>query len=186
MAVTIQTTGGGIALRESAQRLTVYQPAGGPVLVAQPAVEVQALYGAVVLVASPGPTLPPGQDSITAPAAESVAIGQPIYITADGALALAGADGLPQADAVGLSLTAADPGADATYASDGSVVRANWYWITGAVELIPGATYYLSPVAGQLTTNAPTGPASAFALRIGRAVNLHKLDIELGQIIQLL
>jgi hypothetical protein len=143
--------------------------------------ELRAVLSAIILTQQL-----PDTPTISAPAAVALLAGQPVYITADGQIGLAAADGLPQAQVSGIMLSPAGAGAEAVYASDGSVVRADWRPITGTLGLTQGARYYLGPDPGTITTSIPTGATSAFALPVGYAVSETRLDIEIGQIIQLL
>jgi hypothetical protein len=186
MAVTIRTPAQRVTLRGAAQRLTVETQASGRVTVPAVTAGRVVVQGQVVQRDRPLPPTGGAEAWIEAPAGVAVEIGQPVYIDGNGLIAHAAADGWPQADCAGLALTRGGSGEPVRYASDGSVGRADWRPITGTVELTVGARYFLGPDPGTLTTNIPTGASSAYALPVGRAVSATTLDIEMGQIIQLL
>jgi len=185
----------GVIVRTPADRVTLLADPAGTVRVTAPLsgavrvegaqYDVRRIQGAVILL-QPAPQSGGDASGVTAPAAVALEAGQPVYITSAGTLDLAGAAGMPQAQAVGLALASAATGAAARYASDGSIERADWRPVAGTVYLIAGAIYYLGSAPGTITTRTPTGSNSAFALPVGFAVSASRLDIEIGQIIQLI
>lgn len=123
------------------------------------------------------PTMP-STNYYTALAAVNLDDGQPIYITGVGEVDLAQADSQSTADVVGLVQVDCLAGETCRYLTEGSIERMDWVTIAGTSDLSPGSTYFLDPAnAGKLTTTAPT-TAGQFVVRVGRAVNVRTLDIE--------
>ncbi len=65
----------------------------------------------------------------------------------------------------------------ATVRTGGTFELADWTAITGTVELAPKAVYFLSTVAGMLTTSSPTTSPN-ISQRVGKSVSPTKLDID--------
>jgi hypothetical protein len=105
--------------------------------------------------------------------------GQPLYIqTINGHLNLAKADTGTTAQVIGFAESDVSSGEVCFYLTEGFIERTDWTLITGATDLSPGATYFLDPdTAGKITTTAPT-TAGQLVVRVGRAVNVRTLDIE--------
>jgi len=125
------------------------------------------------------PTMPSATDYYTAIAAVDLDDGQPVYITGAGSVDLAKADSQLTTEVVGFVQVDCLSGETCQYLTEGMVERLDWTTIAGTLELSPGATYFLdSATAGRITTTAPT-TVGQFVVRVGRAVNVRTLDIEI-------
>lgn len=112
---------------------------------------------------------------------ETINIGQPVYVSATDTVNLADADTLNTSHVLGLAITDATANTTVIVLSEGSVTRSDWTAIVGTANLVPGAIYYLSTTAGQMTTTPPTGDGDN-VVRCGLAVNLTKFDIEINEV----
>jgi len=112
---------------------------------------------------------------------ETINIGQPVYISANSTVNLADADTLNTSHVLGLAITDATANTTVIVLSEGSVTRADWTAIVGTANLVPGAVYYLSTTAGQMTVTPPTGDGDN-VVRCGLAVSLTKFDIEINEV----
>ena len=113
-----------------------------------------------------------GTDSKSMTAAEALAAGDLVYITAAGTVMKADANDIAKA-AVGFVLTAIGNGASGIVYFEGT--------ITGLSGLTPGAQYFLSATAGQvvLAASLPTA-AGDVAQPIGRAISATEINFEAG------
>lgn len=114
-------------------------------------------------------------------ASEPIQTGQPVRMTSGGLALASSVEGRYRC--IGIALQNADIGQQCLYASDGTVTRANWQDIIGRIELSVGEQYVLGAIAGTLTTILPV--ANAAIMRIGVAVSINTLDIQLGELIVL-
>ena len=120
-----------------------------------------------------------GSFSLTATMDADVEIGTPVRMKANENLALAQADGVTTTHVVGIATANTLTTFAGTYTSDGQVNRADWTAIAGTALLTPGATYFLSATtAGMITSTAPSTEGE-FVVRIGRAINIITLDVEI-------
>lgn len=131
-----------------------------------------------VEVFGPGGSFPLGT-TFAALAGEDLLAGQPIAINRISAtLELADADaGVAKATCAGLvlfdTLTGFIAGVDMV-----SHTQADWTAVVGAVALLPGQAYFLSLIAGRLTTSAPTAPGQ-FVTYVGIAVSTTTLELDI-------
>jgi hypothetical protein len=114
-------------------------------------------------------------------AAETINVGQPVYVSGDNLVSLADASALATSHVLGFATTDATANQNVTVYSDGSVERADWTSIAGTANLVPGAVYYLSTTAGQITVTPPTGDGD-HVVRCGSALNTTVLDIEINEV----
>ncbi len=125
------------------------------------------------------PIMPSATDYYTAIAAVDLYVGEPVYINGLGKVDLAKADSQSTTEVVGLVQSDCLAGETCRYLTEGMIERLDWSVITGVLELVPGATYFLdSATSGNITATAPT-TAGKFVVRVGRAVNARTLDIEI-------
>jgi len=115
---------------------------------------------------------------------ETVAVGQPIYISGNETVNLANATSVNTANAIGLVLEGATANGTATILTEGSVNQADWTTVTGTANLTPGSVYFLDTTAGKMTTTPPSGSGNV-VVALGTAINITKFDIEVNEIVQL-
>lgn len=120
-------------------------------------------------------------DRHTVTANETIAVGQPVYVTGNNTVNLADADSINTSHVLGLAETAGTANGTMNVLSSGTVNQADWTSVIGSATLTPGAVYYLSTTAGQLTTTPPSGSGDA-VVSCGIAVTNTKLDIEINEI----
>jgi len=107
----------------------------------------------------------------------AVDAGQPLYVNRPSTHArLASAAALPSSFVVGLAAEPTAPGHVARVATE-TLTLADWTAAVGAALLVPGALYFLSVVAGMLTTYPPTTVGQCAAV-VGVAVTTTLLRIE--------
>jgi len=109
--------------------------------------------------------------------------GQAIYIKSSGNAAVADADDTAtEASVAGLAAEdgGGTPNGSLRYRTDGHLTLADWTSATGAADLTPGAPYYLSTTAGDITATPPTGDGE-WVVKVGRAQDERTLAIELGE-----
>lgn len=110
-----------------------------------------------------------GTDTLTLTAAETLAAGNVVYVSAANTVSKADANSATKA-AVGFVLSSISSSATGTvYFGSG--------FITGLSGLTAGALYYLSGTAGGITTTAPTGTGK-IQQQVGFAVNTTTLYFE--------
>ena len=112
----------------------------------------------------------------------AVAVGQLVYLTPAGFLALSRADADATAVVAGVVVAGAAAGHPAQWTVNHPVDRSDWAPLTddGAATLVPGATYYLSAVqAGGITRTPPERPGQ-WVLPVGVAVTPTALHIAPG------
>jgi hypothetical protein len=103
--------------------------------------------------------------------------GQPIYIDLGTQHAKLGiATALVSSLVAGLVVTAGNPG-DTISVATSNLILANWTAVIGAASLSIGNVYYLSVVAGQLSTVAPSVIGQCVTL-VGVAVSATELKIQ--------
>lgn len=112
---------------------------------------------------------------------ETIAIGQPVYVSGNNTVNLADADSITTSHVLGLAETSGSANSTINVLSSGIVTKADWTSVTGSASLTPGAVYYLSTSAGQLTTTPPSGGGDA-VVSCGLAITTTKLDIEINEI----
>ncbi|MBW4692189.1 MAG: hypothetical protein KME27_10530 [Lyngbya sp. HA4199-MV5] len=125
------------------------------------------------------PEVPGGGGSISTADAETDSVcfsGQPLYLKANGHVALAQADNALEAQVCGLCVTAAAIGFSATYQFGAVLELSNWTAIVGTSSLVVGQIYFLGLTPGTLTT---TPPIAGFVVSIGQALTTQKLRIDL-------
>lgn len=135
----------------------------------------------LIEVGVPGPAGPSGADAdYDIETDDDVVIGQPMYLTSPaGHLALAQADGIPQARVFGLATEDQSATVSCKVKTIGKVTRSDWTPVTGAVSLVPGDVYYLdASTPGRLTTTAPQTPGE-YVTRVGIAATLTTMDIHI-------
>jgi len=82
---------------------------------------------------------------------------------------------------IGLANTTSSGGADVDIVTEGTVTQSDWALVTGSTFLVPGAWYYLNgPTAGKLTLIPPT-TAGRMNIRVGRAIDAQRFDIEISE-----
>ena len=102
----------------------------------------------------------------------TITAGAPVVISGMSSL-LANASSHALSTVVGLSVWSAAPTLPMVIATGTEIVLATATWdaITGqSGGLTPGATYYLAPVAGMLTTTPPSSPGQSVCV-VGRALS---------------
>jgi hypothetical protein len=125
------------------------------------------------------PVTPEVLDYYEAEADSTIVIGNPLYVVSSGHVDPAQADSSITAQVVGLSITDVSAGETCQFLSEGRIEQSDWSGITGSSNLSAGVFYYLDPSsAGRLTSTAPTTPGQ-YVVRIGRAVDVSTLDIEI-------
>lgn len=98
--------------------------------------------------------------------------GKVLYFQSNGAPALAQADMLTTALAIGFAT------GERALRTEGRIIKVGW-------NLIPGATYWLSAdTAGEITAIAPTSPGQLVVV-VGKALTSDTLNIEIDEPIQL-
>jgi hypothetical protein len=112
-----------------------------------------------------------GSDAAVAVAGENLSAGDMVYFNGSGQVMKADADSLGKA-AQGYVNVAVTAAANATVFFD----DAN----TGLTGLTPGAKYYLSATAGEVTTTAPTTPGH-IAQEVGFATSATNLKINIKE-----
>jgi hypothetical protein len=111
-----------------------------------------------------------------------IRIGQPIYLKNNFHADLAGANNLPFANIIGFAIKATNPTFSAEYITDGLLTLSDWINVSGTNLLVPGQTYFLSNIIGNITNIPPT---SGYIVSVGKAVSQTQLDIEIQQPIRL-
>lgn len=112
-----------------------------------------------------------GADSVTLVAGEALSAGDFIYINGTGQAMKADATSAAKA-ARGYTLSAASSGANVTVYFDESN--------SALTSLTPGATYYLSSTAGQVTTTAPTTTGN-IVQEVGFATSANNLHVNIQE-----
>jgi len=120
-------------------------------------------------------------DRHTVTANETIVIGQPVYISGNNTTNLADADNIATSHVLGLAETNGTANGTMNVLSDGRITQSDWSSVVGSTSLTPGAQYYLSTSAGQLTTTPLFGISDA-VVTCGTAVNTTTLDIEINEI----
>jgi hypothetical protein len=114
---------------------------------------------------------------------ETVAVGQPTYISGNNTVNLADASLSSTANVLGLVSVGASASNTATVLSEGSVNQADWTSVIGTTNLTPGSVYYLSGTTGKMTTTKPTGGADVI-IQLGTAVSVTKFNIEVQEVVE--
>jgi hypothetical protein len=83
--------------------------------------------------------------------------------------------------ATGIALVTIPPLQGGLYITSGSLLLPDWTAIIGTPAFTIGVPYYLSAVAGQLTTTFPTEPGSALLELVGQSEDGQTLDLQIGQ-----
>lgn len=123
-------------------------------------------------------------ESFSNEAGDDLLKGQPIYIDISGRLQKAANNGFAESQVTGVMFNDASALASGDYVPDGTLELSDWTAIIGTTELTPGTLYFLGSTPGTLTPTAPTTDGF-YVVRVGRALTVTKLDIEIGQSIRL-
>jgi hypothetical protein len=125
-----------------------------------------------------GGSIPPGSESgpIDAGVPGRILLGQALMMTAGGGLRPADPSAYESSIVVGIAVSSGAAGSTISYVVDGIVTVPSWEAITGTVELVSGARYFLA--AGGLLATQP--PAVGYAAPVGRAVGPLQLEVEVG------
>jgi hypothetical protein len=112
----------------------------------------------------------------------AVTMGQPVYVSAAGAVDLAQANASGTAKVAGLvGAASVAAGAAGAMQYGGVVTLADWTQVIGAATLTAGAAYFLSAAtAGQLTATAPDSTGQ-YVTRVGKALSTTELLIEIAE-----
>lgn len=114
----------------------------------------------------------------------SITLGQPVYVSAAGAVNLASAAAAATRRVLGLVKdTSIASAASGFIQTDGilSATTSQWDAVCGTTGgLVAGTTYYLSTTAGQLTDVAPSG-AGQFVVPVGIALSPTELEISIDR-----
>ena len=105
-------------------------------------------------------------------------VGQPVYSSSDASVDLADASGTSTADVIGVVTTGASATEDGEYITGGSVTTTDWTSIIGSGTLTPGAKYYLSTTAGQLTATPPSSTGEV-VIQVGIAATTLLLEVNI-------
>lgn len=126
-----------------------------------------------------GPEGPAGAAAeFTAETDDALVPGTPVYVKANGHLADAQADALPQARARGLAITTTAPTFAADVRTQGVVelTTGEWDVVTGDTGgLVPAANYYVDQAAAGMMTQTP--PTTGVVTRVGAALSTTILDV---------
>ena len=126
-----------------------------------------------------GPQGPAGSATdFAAETDDALVPGPPVYVKANGHVAEAQADALPQARVRGLSLTTTGPTFAADVQTQGSLelTTGEWDAVTGdAGGLVPAENYYVDPASAGMMTTTP--PSTGVVTRIGAALSTTILDV---------
>ncbi|MBT9167744.1 MAG: hypothetical protein DDT19_01084 [Syntrophomonadaceae bacterium] len=111
---------------------------------------------------------------------DAITIGTPVHISSASRVRRAIANAPVTAEVIGLVRSASIPSnGTGSIQLDGVLSMANWTSIIGAVTLIAGTEYYLSPTtAGRLTATPPTATGQ-FLVFVGRAISATDMDINI-------
>lgn len=126
-----------------------------------------------------GPPGPPGTPGHSAQTDDTLLAGSAVYVTGTGTWRLADASGLPGARFAGISQAAVVATFAAVVNTVGPIALTTTQWdaVTGQVGgLTPGAQYWLSTTAGQISTASPAAQGE-FSVQVGKALNTTTLDI---------
>lgn len=133
---------------------------------------------------------PPGTGNVTGDpdlskhevtANETVLVGQPVYVSGNNTINLADATSVNTSDAVGLVLLGATANETATVLTEGSIDQADWTAVTGSASLSPGSIYFLDIAAGKMSTSPPAA-AGQVVVKMGTAISITKIDIEVNKV----
>ena len=162
---------------------TTWTPQVIPVLQGTPVIPRIPEYSGYCEQEEPVSAIAPPSDVHYAEADQTTVAGQVVYIEATGHVALAMADAVPQAGAIGLLFANIGLGGTAMYLTEGSIALADWTAIVGTTTLIPGALYFLSnSVPGGMSTIAPS---TGYVVPVGRATSATTIDIEVQESVRL-
>jgi len=121
-----------------------------------------------------------GSFSLNAVADLDVVVGTAVLMKSNEHIEPAQADTMMTAHVVGIATSNTLATETATYTSDGQVTRTDWIAVAGTALLTPSATYFLdAAAAGKITAVAPVTEGEC-VVRIGRALNINTLDVEIG------
>ena len=113
--------------------------------------------------------------------AGAVTIGSPVYVKANGNVDKASAAASGSRKVLGLVKDASIAASASGYIqTDGvlSATTAEWDAVTGDTGgLSPGADYFLSTTAGQLTTTPPSG-SGQYVMKLGMAISTTEFEID--------
>ena len=119
--------------------------------------------------------------SLTNANASSITIGQPVYVSAAGSVNLASAAASGTCKVLGLVRDASIATASSGFIQTDGILSATtggWDAVTGDTGgLTAGSIYYLSTVAGGLTTTAPSGSGN-YVIKVGLALSTTEMEID--------
>lgn len=111
--------------------------------------------------------------------AGAITIGMPVYVKSDGNVDKASAAASGTKRVLGLVATASIAAATSgNIQTDGVLVSADWTAVAGSATLTPGADYFLSATAGQITATAPSA-SGQYVCRVGLAIAADTLEISI-------
>lgn len=114
---------------------------------------------------------------------DALIAGNIVYMLPSGNIALAQADDLPQAEAVGICIEGGAALASLKWTSDSKVTIPDWTSVAGAANLLEGKTYFLrNDAPGQISTIPPT---TGYIVAVGTAVSDTTLDVEVRETIKI-
>lgn len=128
----------------------------------------------------PGPPGPAGSQQFWEAenaSGATIQAGQPVWVAPGGVAQLASAADNTK-PAAGLAAASVASSVSGDYQTAGHLTLANWTAATGATNLTPGAYYWLSATAGQLTTTPPAGSGRSLQ-RVGQALSASTLAIQI-------
>lgn len=118
--------------------------------------------------------------------AAALVIGQPVYVSGDGAVDMAQADAASTKDVLGLCAEGIAIAGSGNIQSDNVLTASTGEWdaLTGDVGgLVAGSWYYLDEAtAGKLTATAPT---TGYIAKVGQALSTTELEISIKPTIKL-
>jgi len=120
--------------------------------------------------------------------AGALVCGTPVYVSSADHIDKGRADSISTSELIGLMLSASTAsGGNGIVVCDGvlTLTTTEWNAIVGTAGLVTASVYYLDPTtAGKMTTTAPTTPGQ-WIVRVGYAISLTQMNIELQPPIQL-
>lgn len=112
---------------------------------------------------------------------ESIAVGQPLYVSSSNTVNLADADSINTSTAIGLAKTAATANEEVAVLTEGSLVQDDWTSVIGTANLTPSTIYYLDTSSGMMTSSVPSGEGDVI-VSLGVAVTNKKFEIEINEV----
>jgi hypothetical protein len=117
---------------------------------------------------------------------DTLVLGNAVFISSSNHVDLASCDpdGGDDAEVVGLVKVGGSANDTVTILTDGSLELTDWTAIIGTTNLTAGSIYYLQETPGTIGTTATTTDGFVVT-RVGRAITTTKLDIEIGEVVDL-